>query len=66
MATNLYIDESLLKEALKLGGKKTKRETVNDALTEYVQRRKQKQVIKLFGQIDFEPKYNYKSARKYR
>jgi Arc/MetJ family transcription regulator len=31
---NLNIDDELLAEALRLGGKKTKRETVNEALVE--------------------------------
>jgi len=42
MATNLAIDQKLLEEAQKLGGKKTKKDTVNEALIEYIQRRKQK------------------------
>ena len=41
MATNLAIDEELLKEAQKVGNHKTKKETVNEALKEYIQRKKQ-------------------------
>ncbi len=63
MPSNLNIDDTLLQEALLFGGKKTKRETVNEALIEYVQRRKQKQILSLFGKIDFDPKYNYKKLR---
>ena len=37
MATNLQIDPQLLEQALKVGGHRTKRETVNEALAEYVQ-----------------------------
>jgi hypothetical protein len=66
MATNLAIDQSLLEEAQKLGGKKTKKETVNEALIEYIQRRKQKKVISLFGQVDYEPDYDYKREREAR
>ena len=66
MATNLNIDNELLSEALRLGGKRTKRETVNDALREYVQRRKQQDILALFGKIDFDPHYDYKKARKSR
>lgn len=40
METNLALDEKLLDEALKLGGHSTERETVNEALLEYIQRRK--------------------------
>jgi hypothetical protein len=63
MATNLAIDDSLLNMALKLGGLKTKKDTVNTALQEFIQRRKMEDVINLFGTIDYDPSYNYKSAR---
>lgn len=63
MATNLAIDQKLLEQALKLGGKKTKKDTVNEALTEYVQRRKQKKIISLFGKVEYEPDYDYKKER---
>lgn len=66
MSTNLNIDDALLTEALRLGGKKTKRETVNEALEEYVRRRKQQGIIKLFGKVDFDPKFEYKKSRRRR
>jgi hypothetical protein len=63
MATNLAIDDKLLNEALKLGNFKSKKETVNTALKEFVQKRRQKDFVTLFGSIDFDPKYDYKRAR---
>jgi hypothetical protein len=36
---------------------------VEQALREYVQRRKQQMVIDLFGTIDYEEDYNYKQQR---
>jgi hypothetical protein len=36
---------------------------VNAALEEYIRRRKQLEVIKLFGTIDFDPDYDYKKNR---
>jgi Arc/MetJ family transcription regulator len=63
MATNLNIDEKLLDEAQRLGGKKTKRDTVNQALEEYIQRRKQKEILKAFGKFDLAPNYDYKKER---
>jgi Arc/MetJ family transcription regulator len=63
MSTNLNIDDDLLNEALVLGGKKTKRETVNDALKEYIKRRKQVEILKLFGKVAFDENYDYKKAR---
>ena len=64
MATNLAIDEGLLLEAQEMGGFRTKKETVNEALREYIQRRKQVKIIELFGTIDFEPSYDYKKQRR--
>ncbi len=66
MATNLAIDDELLEEALRVGGLKTKKATVTEALNEYIQRRKQRAVIELFGTIDIDPKYNYKAQRRRR
>ena len=50
--TNLAIDDRLLEEAQRIGGQKTKRATVTEALYEYIQRRKQQQIVKLFGKVD--------------
>jgi hypothetical protein len=63
MPTNLAIDDRLLAEALRVGGRRTKRETVNEALAEYVRRRKRGNFVKLFGTIDFRPDWDYKKAR---
>jgi Bacterial antitoxin of type II TA system, VapB len=63
MATNLALDDTLIEEARSMGGHKTKREAVNAALAEYVRRRKQLNVTKLFGQIDYYPDYDYKALR---
>jgi Arc/MetJ family transcription regulator len=64
MPTNLAIDDALLEEALRVGGRRTKRETVNEALAEYVLRRKRRNFSKLFGTIDFRPDWDYKKARR--
>jgi len=64
MATNLAIDQELLAEALVIGKLPTKKATVNEALREFVQRRKQLEAIKLFGTIDFDPDYDFKAERK--
>jgi len=64
MATNLAIDNTLIDQALKLGGFKTKKDTVNTALREYINRRKQLEIIELFGRLDPDPGYNYKQGRR--
>ena len=66
MATNLALDDRLLEEALKIGGKATKRETVTEALQEYISRRKQVGVLELFNSVDYDRKYDYKKQRRRR
>jgi Arc/MetJ family transcription regulator len=63
MATNLAIDDSLLVEAQGISGLKTKKDTVNLALKEFIQRRKQAEIIGLFGNIEYVEHYNYKKMR---
>lgn len=64
MATNLAIDDRLLDEAQRIGGHRTKKATVTEALEEYIQHRKQAKILSLFGTIDFDPKYDYKQQRR--
>ena len=63
MATNLAIDDNLIEEARVLGKQKTKKAVVTEALEEYIQRRKQKDILSLFGKIDYDKKYDYKKQR---
>ncbi len=63
MATNVQIDPDLIRDALLLGGKRTKREVIEEALQEYVLRRKQQQFLHLFGTVDYDPAYDYKKQR---
>jgi Arc/MetJ family transcription regulator len=63
MPTNLAIDDKLLKEAQKIGGHRTKKATVTEALEEYIRRRKQLEILKLFGEIEYDPDYDYKAGR---
>jgi len=64
MATNLAIDEALLNEAKRVGGHRTKKDAVNEALREYIQRRQQLKVVSLFGSIEFDRSYDYKKQRR--
>ncbi len=64
MATNLAIDDELLEEARKVGGQRTKKATVTEALQEYIQRRRQAEVLKLFGKIEMAEDYDYKKQRR--
>jgi len=64
MPTNLAIDDSLIREAVKIGHHKTKKDAVTIALSEYIQRHKQQEIISLFGCVDYDPSYDYKEQRK--
>ena len=64
MATNLAIDNNLLNEAQQVAHLKTKKDTVNLALREFVNRRKQMEIIDLFNQMDPDENYDYKKLRK--
>jgi hypothetical protein len=64
MPTNLAIDDRLLREAQKVGKHRTKKETVNAALSEYIRKRKQQGIFDLFGKIDYDENYDYKRDRR--
>ncbi len=63
MATNLAIDDQLIEDARRIGGEKTKKAAVTQALLEYIQRRQQQQLVGLFGQVDYDPGYDHKAQR---
>ena len=63
MPTNLAIDQELLRKALELSGQKTKKDTVNLALKELINRYQQVKIINLFGKMDPDPDYDYKKGR---
>lgn len=63
MNLNQIKQDNLVNEALKIGGFKTKKETINIALREFINRRKQLEIINLFGKLDPDPDYDYKQGR---
>ena len=63
MPTNLAIDDQLIEAARSLGGQKTKKAVVTQALLEYIQKRQQAQIVQLFGTVDYDLDYDYKAAR---
>jgi len=63
MATNLAIDDKLIEEARVIGRHRTKKATVTEALQEYIQRRKQVEILKLFGTIEYDDDFDYKKQR---
>lgn len=63
MATNLAIDDALIVEAQTIGGAATKKAAVTEALKEYIQRRRQLQIVSLFGTVEYDAEYDYKRDR---
>jgi Arc/MetJ family transcription regulator len=63
MATNLSIDPSLIEQALAVSGEKTKKAAVTRALEEFVARRRQKRLLDLMGQLEWDTSFDYKAER---
>jgi len=53
LRTNIELDEKLVKEAMKLTNKKTKKELVNYALRELVSKMKRKKLLELEGKVQW-------------
>jgi Arc/MetJ family transcription regulator len=66
LPTNLAIDDSLIDEARRIGGHRTKKDAVTAALQEYIRRRRQMGILRLAGKVDYDPKYDYKALRRRR
>ena len=58
MRTNIVIDDSLMSEALKTTGLKTKKEAVEQGLLLLVKRNKQQDLRKLRGKLSWEGDLN--------
>jgi len=52
--TNIVIDEATVRQAMKLTGLKTKREVVNQALSDLVRRKQQKKILSLIGKFTWD------------
>ncbi len=63
MATNLQLDDRLIEEAMVLGGHRTKKAAVTQALTHYIGHLQQERIVDLFGTVDIDSGYDYKAQR---
>ena len=63
MATDLPIDPDLLSEALRLSGEKSEAAAITKALVEFVARRRRKDLLDLFGKLEWDDCYAYKAGR---
>lgn len=64
MRTNIDLDDSLVKEAFKYAGVKTKKELINLSLREFIENRRRRDLGDLRGKIRFHHGYDYKSLRR--
>lgn len=64
MRTSMVIPQSLLEEACRVAGLRTKTQAVISALTEFIQRRKSRRILALKGSLKQD--YDYKTLRRKR
>ena len=65
MATILVLDDNLIREAQQISGYPTVQAVVTVALQEYVQRKKQLQILHLFNEIEYDNDNEYKEQRRF-
>ena len=63
MSTNLSIDPKLIEKALAVSGEKTKKAAVTKALQEFIARREQRRILKLFKALEWDSSFDYKKER---
>ncbi len=63
MATNLQIDDKLIKKAVELGSHPSKKAAVTQALLDYIHHLEQEKIISLFGSLNYDPRYDHKKQR---
>ncbi|MBI5234613.1 MAG: type II toxin-antitoxin system VapB family antitoxin [Deltaproteobacteria bacterium] len=63
MRTNIVLDDELVKEALKYSGASTKKGLVHEALKEFIESHKRKDLRELKGRIHLRKGYDYKKLR---
>lgn len=63
MRTNIEIDDQLMQQAMAAGGFTSKKATVEAGLQLLAQRHKQRDILKLFGKIEFDPAYDHRKMR---
>ncbi len=66
MRTNIDLDDTLVDEAMKVSGAKTKKEVVDLALRALIKARTKKDLLDLVGHIDIDPEFDHKMARRTR
>lgn len=63
MRINIFLDDDLMELAIQYSEFKTKKEVIRQALVEFVENRKRKNLKDLKGKIHFHKEYDYKILR---
>ena len=63
MRTNIFIDEDIIKTAMDVSGLKTKKDTVDRALREFIVLHSRKDLLELKGKIQFAEGYDHRGLR---
>lgn len=66
MRTNIDLDEKLLEQAFSITGLRTKKELVNFALAELIERNTKKDLLDLAGEIEFTDDFSTETVRQNR
>ncbi|MCK8603913.1 type II toxin-antitoxin system VapB family antitoxin [Desulfoferrobacter suflitae] len=64
MPTNLTVDDDLAAKAVTLGGHKSKKAAVRQALIDYIKHLEQTGIFSMFGKVEYDPDYDYKEQRR--
>jgi len=64
MRTNIVLDDEIVEEAFRYSKSKTKKDLIREALIEYVEIKKKKNLLDLRGKIKFADGYDHKQLRK--
>ena len=62
----MNLKTELIEGAFKLSDLFTREQVINQALQEYIQRRKQLKLLDLFGTVEYHDNYNIKEHRNFR
>ena len=63
MRTNIILNDDLVTEAFRYSSAKTKRELVDQALREFVERHRRRNLMDLYGKGGIREDYDYKKLR---
>lgn len=63
MRTNVDLDDELMSQAFRYTDVKTKKDLIHQALREFVERHRRRDLRELPGTVSLRPDYDYKSLR---